>query len=62
MSKKTPRYVSDWQRYYQEHLVSAEEAVKAVQSGDIVAIPIFPPRSLLQPLYARKEELRNVTL
>jgi 4-hydroxybutyrate CoA-transferase len=62
MSKKTPRYVSDWQRYYQEHLVSAEEAVKAVQSGDIVAIPIFPPRSLLQPLFARKEELRNVTL
>lgn len=59
---KEARRVADWREYYRQRLVSPEEAVKAVQSGDTVAIPIFPPRSLLQPLYNRKEELRDVTL
>lgn len=52
----------DWQDAYQARLTSAEEAVKAVRSGDRVAFSIFPPRLLQDALFARADELKDVTL
>jgi acyl-CoA hydrolase len=36
--------------------------VKAVQPGDMVVVPVFPPALLLLSLAARKDELRDVTI
>jgi 4-hydroxybutyrate CoA-transferase len=52
----------DWQEYYRSRLVSPAEAVSHIKSGDIVAVPIFPPATLLPALWERRESLRNVTL
>lgn len=50
-----------WQEEYKRKLVSAEEAVKVIESGDRVVIPaITDPLTLETALVARKEELRNV--
>jgi 4-hydroxybutyrate CoA-transferase len=57
--KEEPGY-RDWREIYEGRLTTAEEAVKAVKSGDTVVIPIFPPRMLLPALFARKDELRDV--
>ncbi len=52
-----------WNDNYKGKLVSAEEAVKVVKSGDRVGMPSFsPPRDLGLSLAARRNELRNVTL
>lgn len=52
----------DWRDVYESRLVTAEEAVKTVKSGDTVVIPIFAPRLLLPALFERKDELRDVTV
>jgi 4-hydroxybutyrate CoA-transferase len=51
-----------WQEQYERKLTTPEEAVRVVQSGDIVCIPIFPPATLLPALYNRKDDLRDVTI
>ncbi len=52
-----------WQEEYNRKLVSAEEAVKVIASGDRVVIPtITDPLALEMALIARKEELRNVRM
>ncbi len=52
----------DWQEIYRQRLTTPAEAVKAVQPGDLVMIPIFPPATLPPALAARKDELRDVTI
>jgi 4-hydroxybutyrate CoA-transferase len=53
----------NWQEEYRRKLVSAEEAIKVVKSGDRVIIPMMnQPQLLGAALAARKDELRNVTL
>jgi len=57
------RYRKDWQQEYKGKLVSAEEAVKVVKSGDFVVTPLPNQPSILQDaLAARAAELRNVTI
>lgn len=53
----------DWQEEYHRKLVTAEEAVKAVKSGDRVCFTYgSEPLSLGLALAARKEDLRDVTV
>ena len=53
----------DWREEYKKKMVSAEEALKVVKSGDRVAFSSgMEPLSLGQALAARKEELRDVKL
>jgi 4-hydroxybutyrate CoA-transferase len=53
----------DWQDEYKRKLVSPEEAVKSIKSGDTVAIPIdTEPQALSTALMNRKDELENVTV
>jgi len=53
----------DWRDEYNRKLVSAEEAVKAVKSGDRVVFPLINGSHALGAAMAgRKDELRNVTL
>lgn len=49
---------------YRQKLVSPEEAVKAVRSGDRVALPLGcgEPAGLLRALFARREELSGVII
>ena len=52
----------NWQDEYKRKLVSAEEAVRVVKSGDRVVVPLPIQPHLLGPaLAARKEELKDVT-
>ena len=51
----------DWQEEYKGKLVSAEEAVATIKSGEYVHIPLTePPDLLINTLAARKDEVRNV--
>lgn len=52
----------DWQSVYRSRLTSPEEAVKSIESGHTVSMPLFPPRTIPAPLFARREELRGVHL
>ncbi len=53
----------NWRDEYKRKLVSVEEAVKVVKSGDRVVFPTASLPYLLGPaLAARKDELSNVTL
>ena len=54
----------DWQEEYKSKLVSAEEAVKVVKSGDRVAVggSIDEPIFLAEALFARRDELRDVKI
>src|SRR5215204_196040 len=52
----------DWQEHYRSRTVTPAEAVAKVQSNQTVAIPIFPPATLLPALWERRSDLRNVTL
>ncbi len=57
------RYTSNWQDEYQRKMVTAEEAVKVVKSGDFVVTPLPDQPSYLQEaLAARAHELRDVTV
>ena len=50
-----------WQEEYKSKLASAEEAVRIVESGDRVIIPLTSqPRDLAQALAARGQELNDV--
>jgi acyl-CoA hydrolase len=55
--------MSDWQKMYQEKLVSAEGAAAAVESGDHIWFPVGAgePYSFICALAARKESLKDVT-
>ena len=35
--------MTDWREIYNQRLTTAQEAVKAVKSGDIVVHPLFGP-------------------
>ncbi len=54
----------DWTEHYQRNLVSADEAVQLVRSGDTVAVAeSYPePEILLGALAARRRELENVRI
>jgi len=51
-----------WEAEYERKRVSAEEAVKVVQSGDRVIVPWFNGTLLSEALVERKNELSNVTI
>jgi len=51
-----------WQDIYRSRLTTAEEAVRRVKSNDIVVLSIFPPVTLPPALFARRDELRDVTI
>ncbi len=53
----------DWRQHYRHNLVTAEEAVSSISSGDEVTVSVSPePTRLLDALAARRNELRNVKL
>ncbi len=53
----------DWQEEYKRKLVSAEEAVKVVKSGDRVSVhPQHNPEFLVKALFARRDELKDVKI
>ena len=54
----------DWREHYNRNTISAEEAVKMVNSGDTVAIglPTPGPDLLIEALAGRKEELNGVRI
>ena len=53
----------DWRERYNQRTVIADEAVKAVKSGDRVCVPVYPhPHELLDALARRRDELRGVEL
>lgn len=54
--------MKDWRDEYEARKTTAEDAVERIQNGDIVNIPIFPPRELLDALWARREKLSSVRL
>ena len=52
-----------WQEEYRRKVVSAEEAVGIVESGDRVVVPLSnQPRQLAKALSERRRELRDVSL
>ena len=52
-----------WREEYSRKLVSAEEAVSIVESGDRVVIPLAQqPRQLAKALAARRSELQGVSI
>jgi 4-hydroxybutyrate CoA-transferase len=52
----------DWKQIYQSRLTTAEEAVRAVKSGDgvVPSHAAAEPKYLINALLARKDELENV--
>ena len=55
--------MKNWHEEYKSKLVTAEEAVRVIKSGDYVAFAYgMEPLSLGLALAARAEELRNVTI
>src|SRR3972149_972576 len=52
----------DWRDTYESRLTTAEQAVRAVKSGDIVVYFILAPMSLQEALFARRNELSDVTV
>jgi len=53
---------AEWEAEYRKKVVSAEEAVKLIKSGDRIVAPFFAGELLATALAARKGELKNVTL
>ena len=53
---------SNWQEEYQRKLVTSEEAVKVVKSGDRVVISFLGVPLLGEALAARKNQLKNITI
>ena len=51
--------MSSWKSEYDGRLSSAEEAVARIQPGDVVNIPIFPPRAVCDALWARRGQLEG---
>ncbi|MCI6156597.1 MAG: acetyl-CoA hydrolase/transferase C-terminal domain-containing protein [Peptoniphilaceae bacterium] len=56
--------MSDWKAYYQEHLTSAEEAVKRIQSGNRVVVEhaCGEPSYLLEAMVANAAAYRDVEI
>lgn len=55
--------MSNWQDEYKRKSVSADEAVKCIKSGDVVAIPIdTAAKALSQALIGRQHEVENIRL
>ena len=54
----------DWRTRYADKLVTVEEAVQVVNSGDTVYVGMFnsTPETVASALLARKDELRDVTI
>ena len=53
----------DWRQHYRENLVTPDEAVSTIASGDGVTVSVNPhPNLLLDALAARRDELRGVKL
>jgi 4-hydroxybutyrate CoA-transferase len=52
----------DWQSEYEKKIVTAEEAVKVVKSGDRVILSYMGVPLLGEALAARKNELKDVTI
>jgi 4-hydroxybutyrate CoA-transferase len=56
-------YAANWEDDFKRKLVSAQEAVKVVKSGDYVVTPLpDQPSVLMEALAARAPELKNVTV
>lgn len=53
----------DWKKYYEEHLVSFEEAAKHIEPGDVIFMgqATMIPYAFLEYLYAHKEDYHDVT-
>ena len=54
--------LDNWQEQYKSKLVSAEEAARAVKSGDNIFIPSVYWGQVAHAIAARHEELRDVTV
>jgi 4-hydroxybutyrate CoA-transferase len=52
----------DWREDYQRRLCTAEEAMRSVQPGQLVCIPIAGPRTLQAPLFRRAQEAGPIEL
>ncbi len=54
----------DWRQKHGDKLLSAEDAVKIVNSGEVVSLGMFGsnPEGLAKALLARSDELRDVTI
>ena len=54
----------NWKTYYQEHLTTAEGAVKKIKSGDrvVVAHACGEPSHLLEAMVANADAYRNVEI
>ena len=51
-----------WQSIYASRLTTPERAVESIQSGSTVNVPIFAPRSVLNALWDRRDELQDVRI
>jgi 4-hydroxybutyrate CoA-transferase len=59
--KETLKYHANWQEEYKRKVMTAEEAVKIVKSGDLVITPLpAQPPCIMEALAARAPELRDV--
>jgi 4-hydroxybutyrate CoA-transferase len=54
--------VTNAEETYKSRLTTAEEAVKAVRSGDTVYFSLLPPRQVQQALWDRRADLKDVTI
>ncbi len=54
--------MQDWKEIYESRLTTPEQAVKDVNSGDTINMPILAPHSILEALWGRRDELRDVRL
>lgn len=56
--------MADWKKHYDEHLISMEDAAKAIKSGDTIYLgsTLCVPGAFMDCLADRHEELENVTL
>ncbi|MDY3052708.1 MAG: acetyl-CoA hydrolase/transferase C-terminal domain-containing protein [Ndongobacter sp.] len=56
--------MSDWKAYYQEHLTTAEEAVKKIKSGDrvVLAHACGEPMHLVDAMVANADAYENVEI
>jgi 4-hydroxybutyrate CoA-transferase len=52
----------DSQEEYQRRLCTADEAMRIVQAGDLVVVPIAGPRTLQAALYRRAQEIGPIEL
>lgn len=61
-TQRSELQLTNWEDTYKRRLTTAQDAVKAVKSGDTVVFSIFPPVTLPPAFFARRDELENVTV